>query len=257
MAEVLLTSEPALRAVRSAQARRRLKQEAYAGLLEGERAWLNRLVFIDECGAAINTHTNEWHEQILALQHVQPHHRVLELGARYGTVSCALQYNRPARHVAVEPDARVWAALAANLAANDGCEKCEVFEGFASRRPLVLGLLDAASGYGARAQAPATADAPAACRTVEDLERLADGTRQPFTALIADCEGFLGTFLDENPRLLDGLEVVVYEADAPDVCDYAGIRRLLRAHAFECVVAGVQNVWRRTGRGCMKTMAQL
>ena len=71
------------------------------------------------------------------------------------------------------------------------------------------------------------------------------------------CEGFLGTFLDENPRLLDGLELVVYEADAPDVCDYAGIRRLLRAHAFECVVAGVQNVWRRTGRGCMKTMAQL
>ena len=131
IAEVLLPSEPALRAVRSAQARRRLKQEAYAGLLEGERAWLNRLVFIDECGAAINTHTNEWHEQILALQHVQPHHRVLELGARYGTVSCALQYNRPARHVAVEPDARVWAALAANLAANDGCEKCEVFEGFA------------------------------------------------------------------------------------------------------------------------------
>ena len=80
---------------------------------------------------------------------------------------------------------------------------------------------------------------------VEDLERHADGTRQPFTALIADCEGFLGTFLDENPRLLDGLELVVYEADAPDVCDYAGIRRLLRAHAFECVVAGEQNVWRR------------
>ena len=137
----------------------------------------------------------------------------------------------------------MWAALAANLAANDGCEKCEVFEGFASRRPLVLGLLDAASGYGASA----AAGAPAACRTVEDLERHADGTRQPFTALIADCEGFLGTFLDENPRLLDGLELVVYEADAPDVCDYAGIRRLLRAHAFECVVAGEQNVWRRRG----------
>ena len=254
MAEVLLPSEPAapsagvLRAVRAAQARRRLKQEAYAGLLEGERAWLNQLVFIDECGASINTQTNEWHEQILALQHVQPHHRVLELGARYGTVSCALQYNRPARHVAVEPDARVWAALAANLAANDGCEKCEVFEGFASRRPLVLGLLDAASGYGARAQAPAAADAPAACRTVEDLERHADGTRQPFTALIADCEGFLGTFLDENPRLLDGLELVVYEADAPEICDYPAIRRTLRAHAFECVVAGEQNVWRRRAR---------
>ena len=70
MAQVLLPTEPVLRAVRSAQARRRLKQEAFAGLLDGERAWLNRLVFVDECGAAINTHTNEWHEQILALQHV-------------------------------------------------------------------------------------------------------------------------------------------------------------------------------------------
>jgi hypothetical protein len=253
MAEVLLPSEPAapsagvLRAVRSAQARKRLKQEAIASLNTQERAWLDGLSFVNEAGGTIDARATEWHEQILALQHVQPHHRVLELGARYGTVSCALQYNRPARHVAVEPDARVWAALAANLAANDGCEKCEVFEGFASRRPLVLGLLDAASGYGARAQAPAAADAPAACRTVEDLERHADGTRQPFTALIADCEGFLGTFLDENPRLLDGLELVVYEADAPDVCDYAGIRRLLRAHAFECVVAGEQNVWRRRG----------
>ena len=77
------------------------------------------------------------------------------------------------------------------------------------------------------------------------LRTEADGTRQPFTALIADCEGFLGTFLDENPRLLDGLELVVYEEDAKDVCDYAGIRRMLRAHAFECVVAGEQNVWRR------------
>ena len=249
MAQVLLPSEPAapsagvLRAVRSAQARKRLKQEAIASLNTQERAWLDGLSFVNEAGGTIDARANEWHEQILALQHVQPHHRVLELGARYGTVSCALQYNRPARHVAVEPDARVWAALAANLAANDGCEKCEV-RGFASRRPP--SSASSTPRRAARAQAPAAADA-AACRTVEDLERLEDGTRQPFTALIADCEGFLGTFLDENPRLLDGLELVVYEADAPDVCDYAGIRRLLRAHAFECVVAGEQNVWRRRG----------
>lgn len=97
--------------------------------------------------------------------------------------------------------------------------------------------------------APSTiGDFCATAFTAEHSQRLgrpANRTRQPFTALIADCEGFLGTFLDENPRLLDGLELVVYEADAPDVCDYHEIRRLLRAHAFECVVAGEQNVWRR------------
>ena len=170
--------------------------------------------------------TTEWHEQILALQHVQPHD-ACSSSARATAPSAARSSTIGRRATSPSSPTRACGRRSPRTSPPTTAAR----SARSSRASPRAGRSSSASSTPppatARAQAPAAADAPAACRTVEDLERLSDGTRQPFTALIADCEGFLGTFLDENPRLLDGLELVVYEEDAKDVCDYAGIRRLL------------------------------
>ena len=52
----------------------------------------------------------EWDEWVLVEALVSPSHTVLELGARFGTTSCALARatGNSGRVVAVEPDASVW-----------------------------------------------------------------------------------------------------------------------------------------------------
>ena len=149
-----------LRAVRSAQARKRLKQEAIASL-NLRSAPVDGLSFVNEGGehltrAQLSGTSRSWRCSTCSRT------TACSSSARATAPSAARSSTIGRRAMSPSSPTRGCAALAANLAANDGCEKCEVFEGFASRRPLVLGLLDAASGYGARAQAPAAADAPAA-----------------------------------------------------------------------------------------------
>ena len=146
--------------------------------------------------------------------------------------------------MAVEPDGRVWAALDANLTANR-CGGCEVERGFISRTPLALDAAGA-DGYSAHAVRAGSALPAAPCRPLEAVLR--ERAVGSFTALVADCEGGLGTFLlDENPGLLGegGLELLIFEADRPDLCDYAALRAQLRRQRFTCVASGVQNVWSR------------
>jgi hypothetical protein len=68
---------------------------------------------------------------------------------------------------------------------------------------------------------------------------------QTFNVLVADCEGFLETFLDENPSILDNLRLFMFEADRADKCDYLKIRNLLNEKNFTEVLSGHQNVWIR------------
>lgn len=47
-------------------------------------------MFYDRHGKVIDTATLETEEQELAKKYIEPNDIVLELGARYGTVSCAI-----------------------------------------------------------------------------------------------------------------------------------------------------------------------
>lgn len=44
-----------------------------------------------------------------------------------------------------------------------------------------------------------------------------------FNVLVADCEGFLQQFFDENPEFYDNLRLVIFEADYPEKCNYGKI----------------------------------
>ena len=70
-------------------------------------------IILDQHGNKINTDIMEIHEQHLARQFIEETDVVLELGARYGSVSCIInsKLNVKTNQVVVEPDERVWNAL--------------------------------------------------------------------------------------------------------------------------------------------------
>jgi hypothetical protein len=68
---------------------------------------------IDLHGNRVDIEHMEKHEQDLANEYILENDVVLELGARYGSVSCIInsKLNNKNNQVVVEPDHRVWDAL--------------------------------------------------------------------------------------------------------------------------------------------------
>jgi len=71
---------------------------------------------LDMNGKVVNTNIIEKPEQDLANYFIKENDIVLELGARYGSVSCVInsKLNNKNNQVVVEPDDRVWDALEKN-----------------------------------------------------------------------------------------------------------------------------------------------
>jgi FkbM family methyltransferase len=196
------------------------------------------LVYYDEHGTKIRHLQVERQEQILAEEYIQPDDTVLELGARYGTVSCVInkKLNDKTRQVVVEPDNRVWDALNKNKERNN----CffHILQGFISRKKRTLTELEDWKGYGTSSVEDTTSTIPT--WTLEDIQ---DQTGLQFNVLVADCEGYLETFLDENPTFLDGLRCIIFEKDKPKVCNYKKIQQSLTEKGFIQRVPLFREVW--------------
>jgi len=208
-------------------------------LSQAVRLQANGLMEIrNETGDLVDIAAMETHEQQLAVKHIRPGDTVLELGARYGTASCLINamLDQKGRQVSVEPDRRVWGALESNKE-RVGCG-FHIIKGVLSRRKWALTDLDNCNGYGARAVETEDSDVPSF-----DLREVQEAHGLTFDVLFADCEGFLGTFMDENPEFFDKLRLVVFEADGP--CDYAKVRDGLRTRGMRETQSGFHNVWEK------------
>jgi len=199
----------------------------------------SEVITYDENG---NEVTNvEVSERQLANEYILPDDVVFELGARYGSVSCTINRKLKNRknQVVVEPDSRVWDSLEKNKLRNN----CEFFivKGFLSNSKLDLCDLESYNGYGTTAIRNDNSMIPS--YTMEYIKGLTG--IQTFNVLVADCEGFLEIFLDENPDILNNLRLFMFEADRPDKCDYLKIRNLLNEKKFTELLSGHQNVWIR------------
>jgi FkbM family methyltransferase len=186
--------------------------------------------YYDEAGTRINTEKLENEEQVLARRYIRKSDTVLELGARYGTVSCIInkKLGDKTKQVSVEPDARVWPALERNRAAHN----CEfgIVKGFVSGAKLGLTNTDKyMNGYAATAVADDSSDIPS--YSLADIKAQYGIPR--FSALVADCEGFLEQFFDENPEMYEELRLVLFERDYSDKCNYAKVEAALTAHGFK------------------------
>ena len=189
----------------------------------------------------------EREEQLLAQKHIKPHHVVLELGARYGTVSYFINKNlkNPRNQVSVEPDSRIWEPLERNKK-HHNCE-FNIVKGFVSRKKLGLDNMDAFEGYGTTSKPDDNSQIPS-----YSLEEIEDKYDLSFNALVADCEGYLETFLDENPKLYKCLEFVMFERDGPKDCNYEKIERNLKENGFFSVKTPtpLQCVWKKRKNTC-------
>jgi FkbM family methyltransferase len=192
----------------------------------------------DENGKRIDPKM-EGPEQELANTYIRADDCVLELGARYGSVSCLInsKLNCKKNHVAVEPDERVWNALEHNRSVNN-CD-FHIVKGFVSNKKLSLTEITSYDGYGTTSVENKDTTIPS--YSLKEIQQTYDLS---FNVIVADCEGFLESFLDDNPDFPDNLRLIIFEADYPEKCNYTKIRSILEYDKdFTELLFGHQNVW--------------
>jgi len=138
-------------------------------------------------------------------KYIKPNDRVLELGARWGGVSVTTNkiLKDKDQHCVVECDPSVWDTLEFNKN-NNNCQ-FNIIKGTISKKK-----------QGISGKSWAT-------HTVEDQESDIPNYPIPlvdFNVLIADCEGFIETFYDENKEFFKGLRLILLEKDRVDHCNY-------------------------------------
>ena len=179
-------------------------------------------------------------EQIQAAKYINSDCVVLELGARYGSVSCIINkcMGYSANQVCVEPDIRIQPTLLKNKINN----KCNfnIINGFISNTTMTLTNLNSHQGYATSSKKCEVSSIKS--YTLEDVEAKYN---LKFNTLIADCEGFLEQFFDENPHLYTQLSLVIFEKDSPDQCNYDKIINNLVSHNFVQLEGGFHEVWKK------------
>ena len=163
------------------------------------------MIIRDNKGKILNYDKYESTEVKQAKQYIKSDDRVLELGARFGGVSVTTNkiLKDKDKHYVVEPDPSVWDTLEFNRA-NNNCS-FNIIKGTISKKPLSL------KGNGL------------ATHTIQDEQGNIPNFPLPlvdFNVLIADCEGFISQFYDENKGLFEGLRLILLEKDRPDLCNY-------------------------------------
>ena len=214
-----------------------IKDDILKQLIEHNIYELNgdNMKFYDENNVLIDNNTIEKCEQDLANQYILEDDVVLELGARYGSVSCTInkKLKNKLNQISVEPDKSVWNALEFNKIRNN-CE-FHIIDGFISNKKLDLEL----SGYAATFVENENTQIKS--YSLEEVKKQCNISK--FTALVADCEGFLEIFFDENPELYDELRIIIFKADCQEKCNYEKIKQELFKKNFVKIIEGHQNVW--------------
>jgi len=201
------------------------------------------MIFLDEFKNKIDP-ILEKKERRLANTYIEKDDVVLELGARYGTVSCTINniLSNKLNQVSVEPDERVWEALEQNKKNNNSSFR--IIKGFISNKKLSLYNKDTYyGGYGATSRYDEESNIP--IYTIKDIEYEYNLT---FNTLVADCEGCLERFISENRYFVSKLRLIIFEADRPNICDYSYVRNMLKDYNFNEVENGHQNVWIKTNK---------
>lgn len=208
--------------------------------LVGEDGYTHTDNFYDENGNIVDTSSYETTEQWIADNFISPNAVVLELGGRLGVVATHVnkRLNNTRNHFVVEPDPIVFNRMFRNLVSHN-CNP-HVFNGVISNKPLYFQQ----AGIGSR-----TRELPCSCESFivpnKSLKQVIQETGLKFDTLVADCEGCLEGFFNENIDYLDTFKMITYEEDYGHECDYEKIKRILADHHFVCIRPGGHSVWER------------
>lgn len=180
-----------------------------------------------ECGI-------EWAEWIMVDALVAPTDTVLEVGARFGTTSCALARatNNSGRVVSVEPDTKVHEYLLSNRLSHN-CNFHAVL-GVVSSVPMAMMV------NGPKSYATTTVEATHGSHSqllpsirVDELQRRLG---LQFSVVLVDCEGCIDALFKQNEALLAQVRLVLLEEDGGlQRREYdAWYRRFFKA-GFRCI----------------------
>lgn len=207
---------------------------------------VTNIIIYDENDKLVDIAKFEEFEQYLTNTYIEPNDIVLELGARYGSVSCTInnKLSNKENQVSVEPDSRVYEALKKNKEIN----KCKfhIINGFISNKKLNLTNTDSYDGYGSTA----IEDNNSSIKSYT-LQNIIEKFGLNFNVLVADCEGCLCDFFKDNLNFIKQLRMIIFEADYDKKCDYDNIRSILKENGFEDQKVhkyNFQNVWKKQNK---------
>jgi FkbM family methyltransferase len=179
-------------------------------------------------------------EKMLVRKHLPRNAIVLELGARYGTVSCAISevLDDPMRHVAVEPDGSVIEALKKNRDANGG--KFHIYNGVVSNKNYKIKYRECCE------YSTCTEESSDPGLNTLSLEKLQEKYNLTFNCIVADCEGFFPKFIKEYPWILEQCNCIIYEKDGVpyDILGYEELDKTLLQKGFKMVECIPHTKWK-------------
>lgn len=146
---------------------------------------------------------------------VRPGATILEVGARYGSVSCQLAAltENSGRVVSVEPDSKVWHTLESNLHRHN-CS-VNVLHGVLATEPLHIKR----NAYATHTNEIAGGSSGSSERGVDTVvpamsfDELTSKSGLKFDTLVIDCEGCVVKLLENFPQMLDHAHTLIIEAD--------------------------------------------
>jgi len=191
---------------------------------------MNKEIFYNEKGEIVDYSIYESNEIKIVKQFIKKKDCVLELGARYGGVSCAinniLTEDYKEKQYSVEPDERVWEALEKNKN-NHNC-KFNIIKGTISKDKMKI-IKNSRKFNDNNDWATYTEIDKSSNIQNYDLPSCR------FNVLVADCEGFLETFYNENKELFDELRLIIVEKDRPEYCNYEYLENEFLSMGFQKV----------------------
>lgn len=200
---------------------------------------LDSIPYVNENGEPVSI-KEEREEQYVANDYINPNNTVLELGARYGVVSSVInnKLENPRNHVVLEPDKTVLTALRTNKKTHKA--KFKVLPGIISNKLQSLEK----DGYASKTTEVKLKKDAIKNYSIADIEKKYE---LKFDTLVADCEGCLCDFFEENKEFVEKqLKNVMYERDVPENCDYKKIALILKSAGFERVINGFVSFWKKS-----------
>lgn len=180
--------------------------------------------FIDKFGNEYSSKNVERDEQLMVDKYIEKNDLVLELGCRYGTVSCLLA-RKCKKLISIDPDKDAIEICKKNMR-NHGvtfeCLWCTV-----SKNSQKLNNTSK-EGYGDFTEDDSSSDIPNF--SINELESI---FLLKFNTIVADCEGCLEKIIKEND--MSNIHKIIYETDKQDSCDYEYISNELVKNGFKNV----------------------
>lgn len=204
----------------------------------------NKIKFYDIENKVINLTSYEIFEQYLVSKWIKPDDIVLELGGRYGIVSCTinmlLDNENKNKHVVIEPDDSIIKILFKNRKITKS--KFSIFKYPINDNEIIFYKSEQVQGLANFVVNLKNKPNSSNDKYLNNFEEIKlknithndffNKFKQKFNVLIADCEGCLCDFFSQNNKILEQLEMIIFELDNENICNYNNVYNLLEKNNF-------------------------